>query len=139
MGIDFDLFWENLTCNRHLYFYQQLCNLCRIPEWYQLDEKDQAQIWSPTLQIDRAKTIQRTRKFGPTEKDYLWYDSSNSILEYQQAMKVTIYCSFDFKSFPFDSNHCDFTFFASDTSLYLLLNSTKLIYRNKVCIVKIWH
>ena len=41
------------------------------------DEKDQAQIWSPTLQIDRAKTIQRTRKFGPTERDYFWYDSFN--------------------------------------------------------------
>ena len=26
---------------------------------------------------------------------------------YQERLKITIYCSFDFKNFPFDSHQCD--------------------------------
>ena len=103
----------------------------RIPRWYQLDQNDQAQIWSPTLQINQAKTIQRTMNFGPTEKDYLWYDNSKSLLDYKQTLKVTIYCTFDFESYPFDSNFCDLTQFASDTATYLQMNPSDLMYKSQ--------
>ena len=105
--------------------------ISRIPRWYQLDQNDQAQIWSPTLQINQAKTIQRTMNFGPTEKDYLWYDNDKSLLDYKQTLKVTIYCTFDFESYPFDSNFCDLTQFASDTATYLQMNPSDLMYKSQ--------
>ena len=35
--------------------------------WYGLTEVDQNEIYFPTLQISGAKTIQRTRKYGPKD------------------------------------------------------------------------
>ena len=103
----------------------------RIPKWYQLDENDKSQIYSPALQIINGKNLQKTRKFGPTEKDYFWLRVPNSRLEYQQAIKVTLYCIFNFESFPFDSNQCDFSFFPSDNANYLLLNTSEIRFENQ--------
>ena len=42
-----------------------------------------------------------------------------------------MYCTFNFESFPFDSNYCDFEYFSSDTDFYLLLNSSKIVYKGQ--------
>ena len=73
------------------------------------DETIQNQIFFPTLQINGGKTLERTKKYGPTDEDYFWLLFPN-MLEYQQSMKVTIYCHFNFKTFPFDSQTCDLKF-----------------------------
>ena len=49
------------------------------------------------------------RNYGPIDNDFFWIKYPH-LIEYQQALKVTIYCSFDFKTFPFDSHNCDFNF-----------------------------
>ena len=67
--------------------------------FYGLNEADESTIYFPTLQISGAKTVQRTRKYGPTDNDYFWFSSPHNF-EYQQALKATIYCSFDFKVSP---------------------------------------
>ena len=55
------------------------------------------------------------------------------MLEFRQALKITIYCNFAFDTFPFDSNECDFTFGSLEQrTKYLLLNSTKLDYKHKI-------
>lgn len=42
-----------------------------------------------------------------------------------------MYCTFNFESFPFDSNYCGFEYFGSDTDLYLLLNSSTIVYKGQ--------
>ena len=75
--------------------------------------------------------MQKTRKFGPTEKGYFWLRVPNRRLEYQQAIKVTLYCNFNFESFPFDSNYCDFRFFPSDNANFLILNASEIRFENQ--------
>ena len=89
--------------------------LCR-DSWYGLTEVDQNEIYFPTLQISGAKTIQRTRKYGSKDNDYFWFQSPYN-LEYQQAIKASIYCSFDFQTYPFDTHYCDFHFVAADNTI----------------------
>ena len=53
-------------------------------------------------------------------------------MEYFQSLKTTIYCSFDFKHFPFDSHKCDLSL--GDTLSgwqYLSLNASKITYRGQ--------
>ena len=88
--------------------------------WYGLTEVDQNEIYFPTLQISGAKTIQRTRKYGPKDSDYFWFQSPHNF-EYQQELKATIYCSFDFQTYPFDTHYCDFNFVAVDAPTVTLL------------------
>ena len=108
-------------------------------KWYNINVDDQKQIFFPTLQISEAKTFTRTRHYGPNDFDYFWFllpkirkdQQSTQMLEFRQALKITIYCNFAFDTFPFDSNECDFTFGSLEQNTkYLLLNSTKLTYKH---------
>ena len=96
-----------------------------------MNEKDAFQIYFPTLQIGNAKEITRTRKYGPQDDDYFWFLYPH-YFEYQQALKVVIYCTFDFTSFPFDSHVCDLNFGASTSyDTVLKLNETILRYKSR--------
>ena len=53
-------------------------------------------------------------------------------MEFFQSLKTTIYCSFDFKYFPFDSHKCDLSI--GDTlagSKYLTLNASIITYQGQ--------
>ena len=101
-------------------------------KWYAVNEFDQLQIFTPTLEISGTKTIVRTIKYGAIDKNYFWYNHPDNMMEYQQSLKVTIYCSMDFKHFPFDYHTCDFNFGASGIFIYVLkMNATKIYYKNQ--------
>ena len=85
-------------------------------KWYEVNEFDETQIFTPTLEISGTKAIVRTRKYGAIDKDYFWYFHTDNMMEYQQSLKVKLYCSIDFKHFPFDSHTCDLNFGASGTT-----------------------
>ena len=78
--------------------------------------------------MEVKQLIERTRRYGPNDSDYFWLLYPN-MLEYQQSIKVTIYCNFNFKTFPFDSQHCDFIFGSVDIFYEnLQLNATQITY-----------
>ena len=98
--------------------------------WYKVDESDQSMIHVPNVQIIGAESIDRTRTSGTTDKEFFWFKYPNTF-EYHQSLKVTIYCSFNFKSFPFDSHHCDLTLIDIDNEhTALIFNSITLNYKN---------
>ena len=81
--------------------------------------------------MNDAKTVTRTRKYGPLEHDFFWFKYPHRF-EYQQAFKVEIYCALEFIAYPFDSQECNFTFGSSVTfSEDLHLKETWLRYQNK--------
>ena len=92
------------------------------------------------MQIGGAWKIERMRHYGPMDNDYFWFLHPNlmewqlhpDMLEFQQHIKVTIYCPFVFKTFPFDTNYCDFSFGALENeNKSLQLNSTRIKYKHK--------
>ena len=93
---------------------------------------DQELIFTPTLKIQGAKSVQRTKNYGATDRDNFWFEYPNSTLDYQQALKVTIYCSFSFHDFPFDSHICDVNIgdFGNSVS-QILLNATDVGYKDR--------
>ena len=71
------------------------------------------------------------RNYGPIDNDFFWIKFPH-LIEYQQALKVTIYCSFDFKTFPFDSHNCDFNFGSLGIDVErILLNSSRVRYKKQ--------
>ena len=53
--------------------------------------------------------------------------------EYQMSMKVVVYCTFYFYSYPFDSHECDFNFGASTSySEVLMLDDLWIRYRKQL-------
>ena len=54
------------------------------------------------------------------------------MMEYQQSLKVTIYCSINFKHFPFDYHNCDLNFGASGITINALkMSTTAMNYKNQ--------
>ena len=87
-------------------------SFCRITEWFRVT--NEKELYTPGLQFRKVSQTQRIPKSGALNKDTLWYNSYNYKFDYIQMIKLTIYCSFKFKSFPFDSHQCDVTFFTID-------------------------
>ena len=101
-------------------------------KWYEVNDFDETQIFTPTLEISGSKNIVRTRKYGPTDKDYLWYFHPGNKMEYRQSLQVTIYCSMDFTQFPFDYHACDLNFGSSGNSIRAIkLNTTTIYHKNQ--------
>lgn len=101
-------------------------------EWYEVTKQDAKQIYFPSLKIQHAKSIIRQRKYSPTDSDYFWFHYPHS-LEYQQSLKVTIYCTFDFSSYPFDSQICDFVYGSVSTpSKKLNLKPAAINFKNSL-------
>ncbi len=99
---------------------------------YPVSNEDAKQIYNPTLKFKNIKDIARERKYGFRDEDSFFLIPPHW-LEYHQALKVTIYCPFDFTSYPFDSHQCQFNFGASDlTTDYLELEPTWIRYNQSL-------
>ena len=93
--------------------------------WYDIKEQDSKEIYFPTLQILGAKSLKREMRYGPNDNDFYWFLYPH-LVEYQMALKITIYCSFEFENFPFDSHYCDLHYgSASSMSATLQLHTTR--------------
>ena len=101
-------------------------------KWYAVNEFDKTQIYTPTLDISGTKSIIRKRKYGAIDKDFFWYNHPDNMMEYQQSLKVTIYCSLNFRHFPFDDHTCDLNFGATGVGVSeLRLNAPRVDYKNQ--------
>ena len=68
------------------------------------------------MTISNAKEIKKLLNYGRNDNaDYIWFGQPN-LLEYRERLKLTIYCSFTFENYPFDSHHCNINLGSLDFS-----------------------
>ena len=62
------------------------------------------------------KSAEKISGFGHRERNtlYIYNSTSGKNMGMFEALKVTVYCDFDFQSFPFDEQDCDFSLFETD-------------------------
>ena len=68
---------------------------------------------------------------GKQDEKYFWMKHPH-FFEFRRKMKVTIYCSFDFSTFPFDLHECNFTYGInsySESNVHMM--PTTLVYKTK--------
>lgn len=85
--------------------------------WYYIDQSISQSLFFPKLKIKNAKSSSSQIGYSPSKTHYYWYAHPH-YLEYQETLKVVIYCSFEFSNFPFDQHTCDFNFGASSNADY---------------------
>ena len=64
-------------------------------------------IYFPTLKFKNEKYVNLKLKFSPKKDETYYWMKYPHQLDYRRNAKITIYCSFDFSTFPFDSHECD--------------------------------
>ena len=59
----------------------------------------------------------------------------NNNLEMDEILKVTVYCDFDFQSFPFDDQECDFSLYdpVNDATWVVFDEIHHMCYKNTHC------
>ena len=89
-------------CRVHLSIFSQY-------NWFYVDGEAADQLYFPKLKIRNAKSIDTQEQYSPKDHHYYWFQHPHH-LEYSETLKVSIYCPFDFGSFPFETHECNFTF-----------------------------
>ena len=75
--------------------------------WIKVDEQQSKEIFFPKLRIWNDKEVASGIEYGPNHgSDFLWVRHDGKMM-YQERLKITVYCPFDFGNFPFDSHQCD--------------------------------
>ena len=78
-------------------------------------------IFFPTSRFLNEKSVTMKHKVsGKQDEKYFWMKHPH-FFEFRRKMKVTIYCSFDFSTFPFDSHECNVSYGINFLSKYFVL------------------
>ena len=77
----------------------------------------------PKLRFKNVKEVGHIKEFGPAEENVFFWIGYPHFLFYAERLKITSYCPFDFKDFPFDSHECSVSFgvSSSDINSFLLM------------------
>ena len=72
--------------------------------WYLIKDNDLKKLWIPAVYFSNGITF---RQFPDTNKlSTLWFYLPNQRLRYSEVFVITISCSLQFQTFPFDSHQC---------------------------------
>ena len=99
--------------------------------WYPIGHENE-KIFFPTLKFQNEKHMTEKVNFGPKQDETYYWMKYPHHLEYKKNTKITIYCSFDFSTFPFDLHECNFTYgINSYSESYVHMMPTTLVYKMK--------
>ena len=79
-------------------------------DWYAIPKEVKGDLFFPNLLFDKIKHIEKQLNYGPKFQEYYWMNTANNLkhdLEYNEKLKITSFCVFDFSTFPFDSHKCE--------------------------------
>jgi hypothetical protein len=80
----------------------------RFGSWHILDSNQINKIWNPDLTIYNMSSFKRLSTLNPSNGFLKIYSKLDKILvDYVFDAQVTIYCKFDYSSYPMDEQHCE--------------------------------
>ena len=79
------------------------------------------EIYFPNLKFKNEKYVHLKTKFSPNKDETYYWMKYPHQLDYRRNAKITIYCSFDFSTFPFDSHECNVSYGINFLSNYFVL------------------
>ena len=90
------------------------------------DKETSELIWHPKLSFLNIKKGKKLAGFGYTElNEYYIYNGKHLNMGMSELIKITVYCNFDYHSFPFDNQECEL-------SLYDPINDVNWISLNEI-------
>ena len=95
-------------------------------------------IWYPRLSFFNVKSVEKLAGFGYSELRQFYLSDpkiQKNNMDMCELMKISISCYFDFNSFPFDHQECDFSLYdATNMIEWIILNETQdLCYEGMHC------
>ena len=97
--------------------------------WVYIDSETAEDLYFPTMKYRNVESIEVQKQCSPSStSNYYWFKYPHHI-EFIETIKITIYCTFEFSSYPFDHHQCNFTFGADYSSAgNLVLGPTVILF-----------
>ena len=97
---------------------------------------DHEKIFFPTSKFQNEKDVNVKHKFSSKQNEKYFWMKYPHFLEFRRKVKVTIYCTFDFSTFPFDSHECNLSYgmnlFSKD---YIHMMNLTVVHKKKQTIM----
>ena len=68
------------------------------------------------MQFRNVKSVEVQKEFSSTDIGYFWLYYPH-LLNFQEILRVRVYCPFKFGNYPFDQHECNFTFGMSGNTI----------------------
>ena len=87
------------------------------------------------MRFEHEKFSRFKSQFTPIKEFYYWMQYPHH-LESRQELKVTIYCSFDFSTFPFDSHECNLSYGMNlFSATYIHMMNLTVVHKKKQTVI----
>ena len=71
---------------------------------------DNENVFFPTLKFQNEKYVNLKHRFSTKQDETYYWMKYPHALYHKKVLKITIYCSLDFSTFPFDSHECNLAY-----------------------------
>ena len=96
-----------------------------------MDKEIPKDLTFPKLRFKNVKEVKKLDEYGPPPDNDCFFLRYPHQLVYVERLKITTYCAFNFRSFPFDKHHCDLSFGLSSSHIGVFeLLKTQIRHKN---------
>ena len=96
-----------------------------------MDKEVPEDLTFPKLRFKNVKEVKKLDEYGPPPDNDCFFLRYPHELVYVERLKITTYCAFNFRSFPFDKHHCDLSFGLSSSHIGIFeLLKTQIRHKN---------
>ena len=98
--------------------------------------ENERKIFFPTSRFQNEKDVKLKHKFSTKQNEKYFWMKYPHYLEFMRKVKITIYCSFDFSTFPFDSHECNLSYgmnFYGET--YIHMTNLTVVHKKKQAVI----
>ena len=96
-----------------------------------MDKEIPKDLTFPKLRFKNVKEVKKLDEYGPPPDNDCFFLRYPHELVYVERLKITTYCAFNFRSFPFDKHHCDLSFGLSSSHIGIFeLLQTQIRHKN---------
>ena len=87
------------------------CQNRNVPEsdYHRISQEDTKHLWIPPVSFADVSDLSQIQMYGGQIENTFWLKRPRS-LEFDEKLKLTLPCHFEFKNFPFDSHVCHLNF-----------------------------
>ena len=85
-----------------------------------MGNENEQNLFFPTSRFQNEKDVKLKHKFSTKQNEKYFWMKYPHYLEFMRKVKITIYCSFDFSTFPFDSHECNMSYGINFLSKYYI-------------------
>ena len=91
-------------------------------------------IWQPSITFLDQVSVKKEEAFTQPSKVFMWFNNNTQKISFSEEFVMKLFCDYDFRLFPFDTQLCNLTFSEKEHELPDFILKSPKIYKPEGCI-----